>query len=72
MAEFKNSGENMKDFRVFGYSVSSVRATAEHRPRLVSEGRKLADDLGVEPAGLLVGDQVKAWQRKLAHMAQTR
>ena len=60
MAEFKNSGENMKDFK--GVWVFCEQRQGELQStvlELVSEGRKLADDLGVELAGLLVGDQVE-------------
>ena len=56
MAEFKNSGENMKDFK--GVWVFCEQRQGELQStvlELVSEGRKLADDLGVELAGRSAG-----------------
>ena len=66
MAEFKNSGENMKDFK--GVWVFCEQRQGELQStvlELVSEGRKLADDLGVELAGLLVGDQVEGLAKEI-------
>ena len=66
MAEFKNSGENMKDF--MGVWVFCEQRQGELQStvlELVSEGRKLADDLGVELAGLLVGDQVEGLAKEI-------
>ena len=66
MAEFKNSGENMKDFK--GVWVFCEQHQGELQStvlELVSEGRKLADDLGVELAGLLVGDQVEGLAKEI-------
>ena len=66
MAEFKNSGENMKDFK--GVWVFCEQRQGELQSTvldLVSEGRKLADDLGVELAGLLVGDQVEGLAKEI-------
>ena len=64
MAEFNNT--NLADF-------SGVWVFCEQRQgelqstvlELVSEGRKLADDLGVELAGLLVGDQVEGLAKEI-------
>ena len=66
MAEFKNSGENMKDFK--GVWVFCEQRQGELQStvlELVSEGRKLADDLGVELVGLLVGDQVEGLAKEI-------
>ena len=66
MAEFKNSGENMKDFK--GVWVFCEQRQGELQStvlELVSEGRQLADDLGVELAGLLVGDQVEGLAKEI-------
>ena len=66
MAEFKNSGENMKDFK--GVWVFCEQRQGELQStvlELVSEGRKLADDLGVELTGLLVGDQVEGLAKEI-------
>ena len=66
MAEFKNPGENMKDFK--GVWVFCEQRQGELQStvlELVSEGRKLADDLGVELAGLLVGDQVEGLAKEI-------
>ena len=66
MAEFKNSGENMKDFK--GVWVFCEQRQGELQStvlELVSEGRKLADDLGVDLAGLLVGDQVEGLAKEI-------
>ena len=66
MAEFKNSGENMKDFK--GVWVFCEQRQGELQStvlELVSEGRKMADDLGVELAGLLVGDQVEGLAKEI-------
>ena len=66
MAEFKNSGENMKDFK--GVWVFCEQRQGELQStvlELVSEGRKLADDLGVELAVLLVGDQVEGLAKEI-------
>ena len=60
MAEIKNSGENMKDFK--GVWVFCEQREGKLMPtdfELISEGRKLADDLGVELCGLLLGDKVE-------------
>ena len=38
---------------------------------LISEGRKLADDLGVELCGLLLGDKVEGWPKSWAATAPT-
>ena len=60
MAEFKNSGEEMKNFK--GVWVFCEQRQGELQStvlELVSEGRKLADDLGVELAGLLLGTRNK-------------
>ena len=64
MADFNNT--NLADF-------SGVWVFCEQRQgelqstvlELVSEGRKLADDLGVELAGLLVGDQVEGLAKEI-------
>ena len=66
MAEFKNSGENMKDFK--GVWVFCEQRQGELQStvlELVSEGRKLADDLGVELAGLLLGDNVEGLAKEI-------
>ena len=66
MAEFKNSGEIMKDFK--GVWVFCEQRQGELQStvlELVSEGRKLADDLGVELEGLLVGDQVEGLAKEI-------
>ena len=67
MAEFKNSGENMKDFKgVWVFCEQRQGELHAHRSfELVSEGRKLADELGVELAGLLVGDQVEGLAKEI-------
>ena len=39
---------------------------------LISEGRKLANELGVELCGILLGDNVKASPPSWASTAQTR
>ena len=56
MAEFKNSGENMKDFK--GVWVFCEQRQGKLQPtvlELISEARKLADDMGTEVCGLLLG-----------------
>ena len=66
MAEFKNSGENMKDFKgVWVFCEQRQGELQSTALELVSEGRKLADDLGVELAGLLVGDQVEGLAKEI-------
>ena len=66
MAEFKNSGENMKDFKgVWVFCEQRQGVLQSTVLELVSEGRKLADDLGVELAGLLVGDQVEGLAKEI-------
>lgn len=39
---------------------------------LISEGRKLADELGVKLCGLLLGDNVEGFARSLPATARTR
>ena len=66
MAEFKNSGEEMKNFK--GVWVFCEQRQGELQStvlELVSEGRKLADDLGVELAGLLLGDNVEGLAKEI-------
>lgn len=66
MAEFKNSGENMKDFK--GVWVFAEQRQGELQStvlELVSEGRKLADDLGVELSALLLGDKVEGLAKEI-------
>ena len=65
MAEFNNT--NLADFS--GVWVFCEQRQGELQPtvlELISEGRKLADDMGVELCGLLLGDNVagmaKAWR----------
>ena len=66
MAEFKNSGEYMKDFK--GVWVFAEQRQGVLQPtvlELISEGRKLADDLGVELAALLLGDGVEGLAKEM-------
>lgn len=66
MAEFKNSGENMKDFK--GVWVFAEQRQGELQPtvlELISEGRKLADDIGVELSALLLGDNVEGLAKEM-------
>lgn len=66
MAEFKNSGENMKDFK--GVWVFAEQRQGELQStvlELISEGRKLADDLGVELSALLLGENVEGLAKEM-------
>ena len=66
MAEFKNSGENMKDFK--GVWVFAEQRQGVLQPtvlELISEGRKLADDIGVELSALLLGDNVEGLAKEM-------
>ncbi len=63
--EVKLANPNMdsprsKSSRTFGSSASSVRGKMMPTSfELISEGRKLADELGVKLCGLLLGDNVE-------------
>lgn len=66
MAEFKNSGEDMKNFKgVWVFCEQRQGVLQSTVLELVSEGRKLADDLGVELAGLLLGDNVEGLAKEI-------
>ena len=56
----------MKDFKgVWGFCEQRPGELQSSVLELVSDGRKLADDLGVELAGLLVGDQVEGLAKEI-------
>ena len=64
MAEFNNT--NLADFS--GVWVFCEQRQGELQPtvlELISEGRKLADDMGVELCGLLLGDNVAGMAKEL-------
>ena len=64
MAEFNNT--NLADFS--GVWVFCEQRQGELQPtvlELISEARKLADDMGVEVCGLLLGDKVEGMAKEL-------
>ena len=65
MSEFKNTVlEDFKDVWVFCEQRQGVLMPTDFE--LISEGRKLADELGVRLCGLLLGDKVEGLARELA------
>ena len=48
---------NLADFPAYGYSVSSEASCSRPYSKLISEARKLADDMGTEVCGLLLGSK---------------
>ena len=71
MAEFNNT--NLADFS--GVWVFCEQRQGKLQPtvlELMSEGRKLADDMGVELCGLLLGKDVDGMARSLAHTERTK
>lgn len=66
MAEFKNSGENMKDFKdVWVFAEQRHGVLQPTVLELISEARKLADDIGVKVCALLLGDNVEGLAKEM-------
>ena len=71
MAEFNNT--NLADFS--GVWVFCEQRQGKLQPtvlELMSEGRKLADDMGVELCGLLLGKDVDGMAKELGAYERTR
>lgn len=71
MQEFNNT--KIEDFK--GIWVFCEQRGGELMPtdfELISEGRKLADDLGCELTGVLLGENVEGLAKELGDTAQTK